>query len=52
MKINAWVIAIIAVSIIAFVVFIVRRNKVDQKVMENELNERELDSKSHEDPTV
>lgn len=52
MKLNEWVIAIIVVSVLAFVYFIVKRNKVDQKALENDLNEREVKPGSHDEPRI
>ncbi|WP_165501784.1 hypothetical protein [Pedobacter frigiditerrae] len=52
MKINVVVIAIIIVAILAFVYFIVKRNKKDQKELENELNSKEINPEKHtEDKT-
>lgn len=52
MKVNEWVIAIIVVSVLAFVYFIVKRNKVDQKNLERDLNEREVKPDRHDEPRV
>ena len=47
MKINTVVIAIIIISILAFVIFVVKRNRKDQKKLENELNQKELTPDKH-----
>lgn len=52
MKINIVVVAIVIVAVLAFVYFIVKRNKKDQKKLEQELNERETKPERHEDPQV
>ncbi len=52
MKINLVVIAIVIVAVLAFVYFIVKRNRKDQKDLEQELNEREIKPEKHRDQQV
>jgi preprotein translocase subunit YajC len=52
MKINVVVIAIIIVAILAFVYFIVKRNKKDQKELENELNSKEVNAEKHTEDKI
>lgn len=52
MKINVVVIAIVIVAVLAFVYFIVKRNKKDQKKLEQELNEREIKPEKHTEDKV
>jgi preprotein translocase subunit YajC len=49
MKINSVVIAILVVAILAFLYFIIKRNKKDQKALENELNQKEIMPHQHTD---
>ena len=48
MKINSVIIAIVVVAILAFVYFIINRNRKDQKDLEQELNEKELSTDKHD----
>lgn len=48
MKINVVIIAIVIVAILGFVYFIVKRNKKDQKELENELNQKEITPEKHD----
>lgn len=52
MKINTVVIAIIIISILAFVIFAVKRNRKDQKKLENELNQKELTPDKHKEDKI
>ncbi|WP_169306840.1 hypothetical protein [Pedobacter polaris] len=52
MKLNIVVIAIIIVAILAFVYFIVKRNRKDQKELENELNQKELTPDKHDENKI
>lgn len=52
MKINVVVIAIVIVAVLAFVYFIVKRNKKDQKKLEQELNQREVKPEKHAEDKV
>ncbi|SFH26202.1 FeoB-associated Cys-rich membrane protein [Pedobacter insulae] len=52
MKFNSIVIALLVVAILAFVYFIIRRNRKDQKSLEKELNQREMKPEKHEDEHV
>ena len=52
MKINVVVIAIVIVAVLAFVYFIVKRNKKDQKKLEQELNKREIKPEKHTEDKV
>ena len=47
MKINTVVIAIIVVAILAFLYFIIKRNRKDQKELEQELNQKEIKPDQH-----
>jgi len=48
MKINTVVIAIIVVAILAFLYFIIKRNRKDQKELEQELNQKEIKPDQHD----
>ena len=52
MKINIVIIAIVVVAVIAFVYFVVKRNRKDQKDLEQELNQKEVTSKKHNEAQV
>ena len=52
MKINTVVIAIIIISILAVVIFAVKRNRKDQKKLENELNQKELTPDKHKEDKI
>lgn len=52
MKINIVVIAIIVISILAFFLFVIKRNKKDQKELENELNGKELNTGKHTEDKI
>lgn len=47
MKINVVVVAILIVAVLAFVYFVVKRNRKDQRELEEELNQKELPSEKH-----
>ena len=42
MEFNVVVISVLVVAIALFVVFVIKRNRKDQKSLEKELNEKEL----------
>lgn len=48
MEVNKFVIGILVIVILAFVYFVIKRNKKDQKKMEREFNEKEVSPKKHE----
>jgi preprotein translocase subunit YajC len=52
MKVNIVIIALIVVAILAFVYFIIKRNKKDQKSLERELNEKEIKPSAHDDEHI
>lgn len=52
MKVNSIVIALVVVAILAFVYFIIKKNKKDQKSLENELNQREIKPEKHDSEKV
>ncbi|MFA6277195.1 MAG: hypothetical protein WC622_10630 [Pedobacter sp.] len=52
MKVNTIIIAIVIVAVLAFVYFIIKRNKKDQKELENELNQREIKPNKHDEEHV
>ena len=52
MKINIAIVAIIVVAILGFVYFVVKKNRRDQKELEQELNEKEITSPKHSKPKV
>ncbi|MBB2144796.1 hypothetical protein GM921_04830 [Pedobacter sp. LMG 31464] len=52
MKTNTVIIAIVIVAVLAFVYFIVKRNKKDQKELEDELNQKEITPDKHDDEHV
>lgn len=47
MKVNIIVIAILIVAVLAFVYFVIKRNRKDQKKLEDELNQKELPTDKH-----
>lgn len=49
MEFNVVVISILVVAIILFVVFVIKRNRKDQKSLEKELNEKELTPDRHDE---
>jgi preprotein translocase subunit YajC len=49
MKVNTVIIAIVIIAILAFFYFIIKRNKKDQKELENELSQNEVKPDSHTD---
>lgn len=48
MKVNIVVIAILIVAVLAFVYFVIKRNRKDQKNLEEELNQKELPTDKHQ----
>lgn len=48
MKINTVIIAIAIIAVLAFVYFIIKRNRKDQKELEKELNDREVAPDKHD----
>ncbi|HTM98825.1 MAG TPA: FeoB-associated Cys-rich membrane protein [Pedobacter sp.] len=52
MKSNSIVIALLIVAILAFVYFIIKRNRKDQKSLEKELNQREVKPEKHDDEHI
>jgi preprotein translocase subunit YajC len=52
MKSNSIVIALLVVAILAFVYFIIKRNRKDQKSLEKDLNQREIKPEKHDDEHV
>ena len=48
MKLNTVVIALLVVAILAFVYFIIKRNRKDQQSLEEDLNQREVKSEKHD----
>lgn len=48
MEFNSTVIGIGIIIILAFIYFVIKRNKKDQKNMENELNQAEIKPDKHE----
>jgi hypothetical protein len=52
MNINILVIATAIILVIAFVYFVIKRNKKDQKDLEKEINEREDFPDRHSDPRI
>jgi preprotein translocase subunit YajC len=47
MEVNSTVIGIGVIIILAFVYFVIKRNKKDQKKMENELNQTDIKPDKH-----
>ncbi|MFD0941282.1 hypothetical protein [Pedobacter boryungensis] len=52
MKINTVIIAIVVVAILAFVYFIIKRNKKDQKELEHEFNQKEVKPDKHDEKHI
>jgi preprotein translocase subunit YajC len=52
MKLNSVVIALLVVAILAFVYFVIKRNRKDQKSLEKELNQREVKPEKHDEGHV
>ena len=52
MKVNIVIIALIVVAILAFVYFIIKRNKKDLKSLERELNEKEIKPETHDEEHI
>ena len=52
MKINYVVIAIVVVVIIAFFYFVIKRNRKDQKELENDLNSPEIKPEKHSEDKI
>lgn len=52
MEENGLVIVFGAIAILAFVIFVIKRNRKDQKDLENELNKRETKPEKHDDDYV
>jgi len=52
MKSNSIVIALLIVAILAFVYFIIKRNRKDQKSLEKDLNQREVKPEKHDDEHI
>ncbi len=52
MKINIVVIAIVVIAILAFFLFAIKRNKKDQKELENELNIKEFNPDKHSEDKI
>lgn len=48
MEFNVIVISVLVVAIALFIVFVVKRNRKDQKNLEKELNEKELTPDKHD----
>ena len=49
MEFNVIVISVLVVAIALFVVFVIKRNRKDQKSLEKELNEKEITLEKHDD---
>ena len=49
MEFNVVVISILVVAIILFVVFVIKRNRKDQKSLEKELNQKEITPDKHDE---
>ncbi len=52
MKVNSIVIALVIVAILAFVYFIIKRNRKDQKDLEEELNQKEIKPEKHDEEKI
>ena len=48
MKINPVVIAVIIIAVLGFLYFIIKRNRKDQKELEQELNQKEIKPDQHD----
>lgn len=49
MEFNVIVISILVVAIALFIVFVIKRNKKDQKDLEKELNQKEINPDKHDE---
>lgn len=52
MEVDFVVIAILVAVILVFIYFVIKKNRKDQKSLENELNQRELTPDKHEDNKI
>ena len=52
MEVNRTVIAVLVIVILAFVYFIIKRNKKDQKNLEEELNQKEIKPDKHDEEHI
>jgi preprotein translocase subunit YajC len=52
MKLNSVVIALLVVAILAFVYFIIKKNRKDQQSLEDELKQREVTPEKHDEGHV
>ena len=52
MEVNSTVIAVLVIAILAFVYFVIKRNKKDQKNLEEELNQKEIKPDKHDDEHI
>ena len=49
MEFNVVVVAVLVVAIAFFIVFVIKRNKKDQKSLEKELNQKEITPDKHDE---
>ena len=52
MEVNSTVIADLVIAILAFVYFVIKRNKKDQKNLEDELNQKEIKADKHDEEHI
>ena len=52
MEVNKTVIAILIVAILVFVYFIIKRNRKDQKNLQDELNQKEIKPEKHDEENI
>ena len=52
MEENGLVIVFGALAILVFVYFVIKRNRKDQKELENEINQREVKPKKHDSESI
>ena len=52
MEVNSTVIAILVLAILVFVYFIIKRNRKDQKNLQDELNQNEIKPEKHDEEHI
>ncbi|MBC7616354.1 MAG: hypothetical protein H7202_09830 [Pedobacter sp.] len=52
MEVNSTVIAVLVIAILVFVYFVIKRNKKDQKNLEEELNQKEIKPDKHDEEHI
>ena len=52
MEINYLIVAAVLLAIVVLIIFLIRRNRKDQKEFENEVIQSELKPGKHDDPAI